>query len=363
MENSGALTFWSADALISLTRGQSYNWLTPELISRLSAFVEGFILFDKIRLPERYSKYDELKELGGENSFLFTPAKDVLHSDDLTKGITIDVNLALAAFSDIANEDAYWTIQHDPDLYEEMRSQTSEIANSRTMSLMRIWLSSATNEISEKYGSTLLLPNSLASIEKYTKINSQNTDYIHEKYSEFSKYYQGQLISASRSVEDPYIDTIKNFPPLLACLLDRAKNSEHILDTLNSMRKEYSELRDLRKNFTSSISNTNTVGQKREIIEAWNTSWEHLLKSDFKRTGFLSRKISSGDIVKMVFNPNNYIEILKFLAQQSVDHFDEGKRTKQFKIFCRIAADSSAVLFNNQTLLKKFGIQGVAHST
>ncbi|RBC01329.1 hypothetical protein C3E97_011960 [Pseudomonas sp. MWU12-2115] len=65
----------------------------------------------------------------------------------------------------------------------------------------------------------------------------------------------------------------------------------------------------------------------------------------------------------MVFNPNNYIEILKFLAQQSVDHFDEGKRTKQFKIFCRIAADSSAVLFNNQTLLKKFGIQGVAHST
>jgi hypothetical protein len=363
MDNSGAVTFWSVDAFITLVRAHSYKKLTPELISRLSAFVDSYILFDTVRLPERYSAATpELEFLGGSDIFRFTPRAELLHSDDLNQGITIDINLALTAFNEIVGEDKYWSLQHDPDLFGAIYGENSELMEGKVISQMRLWLWCAMNEITEKYGSTILLPNSLVGIEKYEKDRSRTTDYVHRRFMEFAKHYQDRLVSASRTIEDPYVDTIKNYPPLLACLLDRANNKEQFLDVLKSMRKEYAALRDLRGKFTSSISSANSVGEKRDIIESWDSSWEQLLKADFKRTGFLSRKISTGDIVKIIFSPDNYLDIIKFLTQQGLDFGEEAKRTKQFKVFCKVASDTDSVYFDNNALYKKFGIEGVVHT-
>ena len=359
MSKTGAITFWSADAFLTLAGTDVYKKLTPEIISRLSAFVDAYILFDEVRLPERYNTYPELEFLGGSDVFQFTPSKELLHSDDLSKGITIDINLALTALPKIIEEDKYWSLQHNPDLFRELYESSPDIVEGKTISQMRLWLWCAMNEIAEKYGATALIPNSLIGIEEYEKRKKHNSDYIHNLFMQFAQQYQDRLVSASRNIEDPYIATISNFPPLLACLLDRASNREQLPDILRIMRNEYDELRDLRGKYASGISNAKSVGEKRDIIESWNRSWGNLLKAEFKRTGLLSRKVSSGDIVKMVFSPDNYINILKFLTQQVLDYSEEVKATNQFKIFCKIASDSDSVYFDNKSLYNKFGIEGI----
>lgn len=359
MSKTGAITFWSADAFLTLAGTNVYKKLTPELISRLSAFVDSYILFEEVCLPERYSTYSELEVLGGKEIFQFIPSSDLLHSDDLSKGITIDINLALTALPEIIEDDKYWSMQHDPSLYKEVYESSPEIADGKTISQMRLWLWCAMNEIIEKYRATAILPNSLAGIEKYEDSKKRNSDHIHDLFMEFTKHYQDRLVLASRSIEDPYVDNVKNYPPLLACLLDRTKTREQLPEVLKTMRSEYAELRRLRKKYTLSINEAKSIGEKRDIVESWSKSWESLLKAEFKRTGLLARKISSGDVVKMVFSPDNYLNIIKFLTQQGLDFSEEAKRTKQFKVFCNIAADSDSIYFNSDDIYKKFGIEGV----
>ena len=84
---------------------------------------------------------------------------------------------------------------------------------------------------------------------------------------EFSKYYFDQLVFASRNCADPYLDTIKYFPPLLASLPDRANNTNNVVPILKSMRKEYQEIRLLRQKYTSSILEVQSVGEKRETVK------------------------------------------------------------------------------------------------
>jgi len=337
MSKTGAITFWSADAFLTLAGTDCYKTLTPELISRLSAFVDAYILFDKVRLPERYNTYQELAFLGGEDVFEFTPSDDLKHSDDLIKGITIDLNLALIAMPKVIEEDEYWSLQHDPELFRDLYERAPEKTEGKIISQMRLWLWCAMNEIAEKYGATPLLPNSVSTIEEFEKENRRKSEYVHTLFLQFAQQYQDRLVSASRYTEDPYIDTVKHYPPFFAYLLDRANDRDQLTEILKTMRKEYAELRSLRELYVSSISRATSVGEKRDIIESWNTSWEKLLKDEFKRTGFLSRKVSSGDVVKMIFSVNNYSEILKFLTKEFLDYNEESKATKQFKIFCKIA--------------------------
>jgi hypothetical protein len=359
MSNSGAVTFWSADAFITLAETDVYSVLTPELISRLSAFVDAYILFDEVRLPERYSEHSILNALGGCRVFKFTPSDEILHSDNYIKGATMDINLALTAWPKIIEHDKYWSMQHDPISYGELYESMPEISEDKVISKMRLWQWCAMNEITEKYGSISLIPNSLIGIEEFEKEKERKKDHIHNLFKEFTESHQDRLISASKNIEDPFIDTVKNYPPLLACLLDRASNREHLPEVLKIMREEYSELRHLRCKFTSSISNAKSLGERRDIVESWSKSWETLLKAEFKRTGLLSRKISSSSIVKMAFSPDNYLNIVKFLTQQTLDYSEEAKITKQFKIFCQISKDFDSVYFDNKSLYEKFGILDV----
>ena len=362
MSNKGAVTFWSADAFLTLAGTDAYKCLTPELISRLSAFVDCYILFDEVYLPERYEDYSELQQMGGQDVFKFIPSEQLMHSDDLKKRITIDLNLDLTALPEIIKSNEYWSLQHDPRLFNQLYSNNHYAKETTIISQMRLWLWCAMNEVSEKFGAVPLVPNSLIGIDKFETEHKRNSDHIHELFRQFATQYQDRLVSASKNINDPYIATIKNYPPFLSCLLDRANNREKLPETLNEMRKEYSELRKLREKFTSSISEAKSIGEKRDIIESWSKSWKQILELEFKRTGLLSRKISSSDIVKMIFSPDNYLNIIKFLTQQSLDFSEEAKATKQFKIFCEVAADVDSVYFTNKDMYKKYGIEGVVEN-
>lgn len=357
MNKLGAVTFWSVDAFLTLSGTSVYKNLTPELISRLSAFVDSYILFDRVCLPQRYSK--KLNSLGGSEVFDFIPSTDLMHSDDLANGITFDINFALFALPKISEQEDFWTIQHDPSIAIEDYKRIIPDPKIKMMSLMRIWLSSAMNEISDKYKATILIPNSLYEINELQNKPTGDVDYLNKIFKQFSEQWSGRLIATSRNYKDPYIDTIKNYPPFLASLLDRASSRDELQKVLKEMRCEYKELREIRAKFTSAIESADSIGEKRDIIQSWDDSWNSILKSDFKRTGFCSKKVSSNEIVKMVFDPLNYLEAFKFLTQKTLDFKETSQRYKQFKVFYQIAKDTDGVYFSNNDLYKKFGIGSV----
>lgn len=360
MKNNATVTFWSADALLTLVGTDVYKVLTPELISRLSAFVDAYILFDKICLPERYTTYKELSMLGDE-AFKYIPSDDLRHSDDMRKGVTIDLNIASLAYSKIVDKDRYWFMQHDPN-WSEAYDIIPDMADEKFFSKIRLWLWCLTNEVSEKYDAVALIPNSLHEIEKIESDRFKANDLILDLFKEFTVHFSERLIAASRYVEDPYLDTIKYFPPFLSVLLDRSNDKEAIVDNLKQMRADYKELRLLRSKFVNYIAKAKSVGEKRDIVESWNASWKNLLKNDFKKSGFLSKKISSGDIVKIVYDFANIQNIFKFLTQRTLDYCFEAKASKHFKIFTKISKDTDGVYFNNADMYRKFGIEKIIES-
>jgi len=360
MSKAGTISFWSADAFLTLTSTNCYKSLTPELISRLSAFVDAYILFDQVLLPERYTKYSEFEDLGGVEAFSFIPKSKLAHSTDLAEGMTFDIDMISSAYSKLTREEKYWAIQHDPEWFTQVYREAPEVLEGKFMqSKMRLWHWCLAREISNEFNATSLLPNSLAGITNYEHNPDHNIDHIKDLFDQFVANRQERLVSASRNIDDPYIDTVKNYPPFLACLFDRAGNREQLIDVLKIMRVEYAQLRELRETYVSSIANATSVGEKLDITESWSKAWEQLLKSDFKRVGLLSKKISASDSIKMIFAPDNYTQILKFLAQQTLDFSEQATRTKQFRIFCEISADAESIYFDGSDMYKKFGIEGI----
>ena len=357
MNQSGAITFWSVDAFLTLSSYGVLKQLTPELISRLSAFVDSYILFDHVYVPQRYSKQHDY--LGGSDVFNFIPSEDLIHSDDLIKGITFDLDSALLVLPKITKDEAYWLGQHNPsitpDVYKELAPNTQD----NIMSLMRIWLSSAMNEISEKYNASVLIPNSLHEIDKLQNKGNNNIDYLNKVYNQFSRQWSDKLISASKNVKDPYFDTIKSYPPFLAALLDRANSCGELGSTLKEMRNEYEELRIIRAKMTSEIEKADSIGEKSDIIQSWDASWETLLKSEFKRTGFSTKVVSASEIVKVISNALDYTKIIEFIAQKGLEFSGESQQHKRFRIFCTIKEDTDKIYFSSDNLYEKFGIEGL----
>lgn len=358
MNKSACISFWSVDAIITLCKGNIYEALTPELISRLSAFVDSYILFDKVHIKSDYQKESLIEYLGGNDVFDFINSNALVHSDDASKGITVDIDIAIR-FTELSKEDKYWSIQHDPEFETQYETIHEEITRDFFMTKLRLWHWCLLNEISKKYSATAIVPNSLGGIESFTKAESFNKDVVHKTFYEFSQFWSNGIISASKLAEDPYLDTISSFPPFLAVLLDRSRDRTHILDNLKTMRKEYQELREIRKNYSNSICNAKTVGEKRDIINSWNESWEHLLSNEFKRSGLLSKDVSASDVVQLIAGATDVSKIIQFLSKNILETHSDLNKTKQFKIYQKISKDADSVYFDNIDLYKKFGIQKI----
>jgi hypothetical protein len=372
MNKNGAIPFWSVDAFLTLSTTNVYEKLTPELISRLSSFVDAYILFDKVCLPQRYSSDGVLNQLGGYDVFEFIPSNKLMHSDDLNDGITFDIDLATLALPKIQEDDRYWSLQHDPNMFAEIYDIPHEklrelgipsVADKKMMSYMRLWLWSSLNEITEKFDATAVMPNSLADLDEYNFLDSiSNTDYAYDLLMQFSNKWHNNLTKVSKS-KDPYIDTIKNFPPFLAYLLDRANTKDQLVETLKIMRKEFQEIRFLRERYVIAIEAAKTVGEKRDIVLSWDLSWETLLKSDFKRTGFIQRLFQSSNLIELLVEIDDKESFSKKMVElflkNTWDHYEYTKQTKQFKIFSKIKKDVDSVYFNNMDLYCKFGVTDI----
>ena len=107
-----AISFWAVDSLLYLLNYRSQR-TTEELLARAASFVDAYIMFDQIVLPERYKTELELLALvGSDEPFEFFNPVTIDHSSDLKSGVTFDLNFDVAAFSDLVKEDAAWYVQH-----------------------------------------------------------------------------------------------------------------------------------------------------------------------------------------------------------------------------------------------------------
>ncbi len=359
MKKNACIPFWAADALLTLSSTKVYEFLTPEIISRLSAFVDSYVLFDKIFLPERYSNYKEIEALNQKDCINFIPKNTLLHSDDLKDGLSFDIGTFIKTYPEIVKDDKHWALQHDPKTFSAIFKESPDMYQENLMSQIRIWAYCLLSEVAEKYQATAILPNSLQQIEILNGKKNIDYDIALSCYNDFVNNFSGKIISASKKTNDSFIDTIKSFPPLLALLLHQSKDRENLIENLKKLRDDYFEIRKIRKNFTQSIEEADSIGEKTEIIKEWEKCWDTLLKNDFKKIGFLSKEISSSNIVKLIFDPNNYINILKFITEQSFDYRKETKSFKRFQIFSKISKETSAIYFDSEILYKKFGIKGV----
>lgn len=358
MQKTACISFWSVDAVLTLTRRGLYKSLSPELISRLSSFVDSYILFDKIHIRESYKNDARLKFLGGDEVFDFVKSDFLSHTDEANKGFTIDFEMAPALLS-LKNEDRFWSIQHDPEHFAELYDEIPEIRNSNTMTAMRVWQWCLLNEMSERFNATVMAPNSLNGVEEFSLNRLANKDIALKTFKDFSQFWSGSIISAAREIEDPYLDAVQNFPPFLAVLLDRSRNNDDVLETLKTMRKEYFELRSMREYYSNAIVRAKSVGERREIVRQWDISWERMLSNEFKRSGLCSKNISSSEVIKMIFQSTNVEAIFQFLSKNILEHMSEQKRLKRFNIYNKISKDADSVYFNDYDLYKKFGIEDI----
>lgn len=376
MKGKGAtLSYLAVNELDCLTKNM-HEQLSAEIISRISNIIDAYILFDEIYISPKYIDNSMINELDPSREiFKFFDTSKLMHADNLGDEITFDINLAVDILPRIMDDDKYWTIQHNPkmfsDNYDSIAARQHKLnRNSISYSHLRLWQWSAINEASSTYNATALFPNSVAQISKFDKPRTPNEDFIYKCLQAYTNEIESNVIAMSHICNDGCFETVKNFPALTACLLDRSNNTANILHTLKIMRNEYRELRQLRNNYTNEINNSKTIGEKKDVIRDWNSSWDKLLKTDFKRVGFIKRMINSSNIIdcsidlSTIFsnistgniNVSDFKDIAKLLMRTYKEHSDAKKITKRFSIFCDLNDNFNSITLNEERLFKKYNI-------
>ena len=211
MEQKSTIPFWSVDAFLyfAMQRGFETKW-SSELLSRTSTFIDAYILFEKVVLPERYKQYEDIKKLDPNNEiFEYVESSALLHSDDLIKGISIDLSLNFSNFEELEVENYKWLSQHQGYLAEEdyeilMKKATISFAH------LRLWQISLLNEISDLTQSTSILPLSLQGIDS-AKVRKM--PFHAGKLTELDDHFQETIKAVSASIGESYADHIENVPP------------------------------------------------------------------------------------------------------------------------------------------------------
>ncbi|TOI86107.1 hypothetical protein CGI50_24620, partial [Vibrio parahaemolyticus] len=154
MDLKATVPFWSIDAFLYfiMPRGYVSCW-SSELMSRTSTFIDAYILFDKVAVPERYKSDKAINELDPDGEiFYFVDSMSLVHSDDLKKGISFDLSLSSIDFEKMEAENYKWYSQHWGKKLAKSEFD-SIMGNSHiTMAHCRLWQISLLNEIADLTG-------------------------------------------------------------------------------------------------------------------------------------------------------------------------------------------------------------------
>lgn len=356
MYEAATVSAWSVDAFQCLNR-RLLTVLSVEEISRIEGFVESYVLYDRVVLPRRYADNTDLLSLDlNRDIFVFADRDLLAHSDDMTNHISFDLGLYERAFKEIVKEDRYWTIQHDPRHGEELL-RDPQIADSKMISRLRLWQWGLMNEMSEVYSAVPIFPSSLSGIEKYDFGREQLSDSVVAKYADVARSFEKRLFKISQYVTDPFIRSLRNVPPLLMLYIDRAVDAEGFAETLTKMRSEFSEFRELRKKFATSLSDAKTLGEKNKIVDDWEASWGRMCSRAFKKPTLLSRKVSSADVSTAVVTVG--MALPKTVLKNYLDYMDELKSYNVFRVFVDFTDKLEMINLGDNKLADVFGVQRI----
>lgn len=364
MENSAVLSNWCIDAFDCLS-SKLGSKLSFEQISRVDAFISSVVLFDEVFLSENYAKNRIVKELNrrNEGTIKIVTRDKLFHSTDMTDHISIDVDLHYLAFEELAKENELWQIQHDPGIgIEVIKSAGSdphcrEMLDSKFLTQLRLWHWCYTNEMAEITNSVNILPLSLNAVSQFANKKPNLTDVILKGYIDYAAYHNQRFVRMSETLSTPFVSEIKSVPPLMSLLLSRCRTSEDMVTVLADMRKEFSEFRKLRHEFTNKVLEADNIGEQEDIVADWNRAWETLSAGEFKKPNLLKRKITSTDISTSVAS----IESggLKTVLKNLVDHHQYKKAHKQFQIYSDVHEQINNMDQNKLLLGDKFGVESI----
>lgn len=347
------LPFWSVDAFLFMAMNKSHdNFWSSELVSRVASFVDAYVLFDKVVLLERYREEAVIKQLDANGTiFEFIESSKLHHSDELAKGITLDL-LAFESIPSLEADNYKWFSQHQGyasnDEYDDLKS-ISKI----NMAELRLWQHCLVKEVADLTGSVSLLPLSLQEIEEKRRAIEEKpiAPFQYNKYREFDKIHQGKLKFINEAIEAQASGYLTGIPPLLTLLIDQALGPSHLIETLILLRKDYSSFRTIGSTFQAALRDAKTIEERVECINQWNESWNKLVKGEFKRPTLLSKKVSSADISKTIWTPSNLASVV---TQGIIDYSEERKTYKRLSIFSYLHSELNEIENIKGSLKNKF---------
>lgn len=354
MQSNVAIPFWSIDAyLYFIMPGTSIKKWSSELMSRVSSFVDAYVLFEKISIPERYEKYNELKWLDPEGCiFNFVKSESLHHSDQLTKGLTIDISLNSPSLESLYKDNFKWYVQHTGHSSKEDYEEISRDGGI-TMTHLRLWQFGLVNEIADNTNSSIILPLSLQDLDS-NSTNNRKLPFHVNKLSELDSHFQNIVKTVTATSGDEFTDYIENCPPFLSLLIDQSTSAEHSIQTLKQLRNDYSSLRHLNLQYQTDIKKEKSIRGKKNIIDKWNTSWESMLKGDFKKPQLLKKKISNSDVSKAIIKPSSVG--ISTIIQSYLDYRDQNKAFSRFKIYSELYKEIDGISCSHNNLKNKFNV-------
>jgi len=344
------ISSWCVDEFLNFITPRStiVTW-SSEQMSRLSSFVDAYVLFDKVHIPFRYSTNTKIQRLDPDSTiFSFIQPETLRNSDDMSKGISFDLSLNARKFEDLIVDDYKWYSQHvgyaPPEDYQSLMAGAGI-----SFTHLRLWQTSLSNEVSEVTDSTAVLPLSLQNIEV---LETQRTLQHILRLNDLNNQFQSNMRAVSAVCGEIFHDFISNTPPFLSLLIDKSTTQDRAIDVLIKLRKEYTPLKEQSKKFKNLLQKETTISRKRQVIQEWDDSWSNLVKSSFQRTSLLSRKVSSADFSKSIFNPLG--EGLPRILQEFLDRFGEHSKNKRFQFYCDLYNELEGVTNAPLKLQKRF---------
>lgn len=357
-----SVSFWAVDSFLYLVQYKS-DVSTEELLSRAASFVESYVLFDQVVLPERYKQEPCISVLNDDTDvFQFYAPSDIRHSSDLKSGVTIDLSFDVAAFSDLSKEDAAWYVQHngmiDESDYAKLAAEGMRRSGSFIgMAHLRLWQWGLMHEICDEFGAVAMPPMSLVNMERVLTKPNATASFIVEKYRGLESYLSNAHLTVSKYLNPPKAHRLEVCPPLFSLLLNRSSTQESVLDTLKRMRAEFKELRDFQASFLSALTASGDAIEQANVVEDWNASWEKLLKTSFRKPQFLRRTMTSAEVGKAIENASTLRPGL--FIEKYLDYRSEMKTYKRFKIFADLKSQLTALGGERRKLELLFGIQDI----
>jgi hypothetical protein len=374
MPRAAALPIWSVDAFL-VAHGHNEAVATPEFLSRLDSFVQAYVLYDRVVLTQRYADDPVLQALAShEPAFTFVPAEQLGHSDLLSRGYTLD-RAALRLYPELAKENDYWFGEHNPEMAAELRRSPAlqQLLARRggkvDMALLRIWQWGLTSELAALTDATLILPESLVGLATRTGYPGLGeADFVAECYKAMATHPKLDTKQVLRYTRRPFAAELRDSPPLLSLVVDRARSSDQIVDVLRTLRSDYADLRRLRADFEAELTAAPSDRERFDVVERWKEQWKRLERAEFRSVGgLLRRSLQGGDVVEILTAlAKNADDLGKArddaaptLLRRLVELLTAARATQRYAAFVRLAEQLGAITDRGEKLRQVFGIERV----